>query len=202
VAGRIQRNEILRITPLLDGWSKVVRIDYRQLRREGTWQLQDRDLLDRGDGATVLLYNRHRRVVLLVRQPRIIATVHGFDDGETIEACSGQVDGAGPLETAIREVDEELGHRIHNLVPVAKVYASPGASLEMIHLFLGEYDGSTSLSPGGGKLEEGEDIEVLEVPFDQAMLWIEEGVIRDARTILVLQYAHIHRIFDREHGSA
>ena len=201
MAGCIQRNEILRITPLLDGWSKVVRIDYRQLRRDGTWQLQDRDLLNRGDGATVLLFNRYRRTVLLVRQPRIIATMHGFDDGETIEACSGQVDGGDPLDAAIREVDEEVGHRIQHLVPVGKVYASPGASLEIIHLFLGEYDDSTSLSAGGGKLEEGEDIEVLEVSIEQAMRWIEEGVIRDARTILVLQYAHIHKIFDRENDS-
>jgi GDP-mannose pyrophosphatase NudK len=187
-----QRNEIVSTTTLLEGWSRVVRVVYRQLRRDGTWQKQDRDLLDRGHGVTILLYNRQKKSVLLLKQPRIIATLSGIDGGETIEACNGLVEGEEPLVCAYREAEEETGHRPTQLTQVNVVYASPGASLELVYLFIGEYDNSTAVTQGGGILHEGEDIEVLEVSLCQALRWRDEPVIRDARTMLLLDWAERH----------
>ena len=187
----LQRNEVLSVATLLEGWSKVVRIVYRQLRRNGTWQLQDRDMLDRGDGVTVLLTHRTTGNVLLLRQPRIIATITGNSTGETVEACNGQMEGESALECALREVEQETGHRLATLTPVGVVYASPGASLERVHLFMGQYDASTLVSAGGGLEHEGEDIELFEASLDQAMQWVQDGTICDARTILVLRHAQV-----------
>lgn len=187
-----QRNEIVSVTTLLDGWSKVIRVVFRQRNRDGSSHLHDRDLLDRGDGITVLLYNLSRRTVLLLRQPRIVATMTGNAVGETVEACNGMVGQEDPETAALREVEEETGHRLHNLQPIGKVYASPGGSLELIHLFLGEYDETTEVSKGGGLCDEGEDIFPFEVGLDQAMNWIEEKLIMDARTILAIQHLYIH----------
>lgn len=185
---RPQRNRILTTTVLLEGWSRVVRIEYEQLGRDGKVHIHDRDLLDRGHGVTVLLYNLARGTFLLLRQPRIIATVSGFDSGETIEACNGLMDSADPQACALREVEEETGHRPASLIPVGSFYASPGGSLELIHIFLAEYDQNTRVAEGGGNPAEGEDIELLEVSVRQAMEWIAGGVIRDARTVLAIQY--------------
>ena len=198
----VQRITIVSTTTLLEGWSKVVHIVYQLLRRDGTVQTQDRDLLDRGDGVTVLLCNRARGTVLLLRQARVIAAVRpvatpcGAATSQTLEACNGQIEhGETPLACALREVEQETGHRLASLQPVAAVYASPGASLEIVHLFLGEYDDATRVGPSGGLHEEGEDIEVIEVPFAQAIQWVEDGTLCDARSMLVLQHVALRGFF-------
>lgn len=190
----VQRNKLVSVTTLLEGWSKVIRIAYQQLRRDGSWQLQDRDLLDRGHGVTVLLYNSTKGTVLLLKQPRIVATINGHLSGETIEACSGLIGDEEPLVCAYREVRQETGHEPTDMIPVAQVYAGPGGSLEIVHLFFAQYSNSTQVESGGGLQDEGEDIELLEIPMGQAMQWIDDGVIRDGRTILVLQYACLRNI--------
>ena len=191
-----QRNEVVGITTLLEGWSKVVRVTYRQRDRNGVLRLQDRDLLDRGDGVTVLLHNRERRTVILLRQPRIVATLLGDPIGETIEACNGLVSNETPAACALREVQEETGFSPLRLSFIASVYASPGGSLERIHLFLAEYDESSRISTGGGLPHEGEDIEVLEVPFDTAIEWVRQSAIIDGRTILVIQHLQLSGLMD------
>lgn len=196
IQAAIQRNEVIGVTTLLEGWSKVVRILYRQLRRDGTWQLQDRDLLDRGHGITVLLFNQERKVILLLKQPRITATMNADPTGEMIEACNGLIENESPLDCAFREVLQETGHRPLSMVSVAEVFASPGASLEVVHLFFAEFDDTTSVGVGGGLYSEGEDIELLEVTLEQAMRWINDRTIRDARTILVLQFAYLRGLFE------
>jgi GDP-mannose pyrophosphatase NudK len=189
-----QRNEVLSVTALLEGWSRVIRVMFRQRMKDGTSVVLDRDLLHRGDGVTVLLYNSAKRTVLLLRQPRIVATMTGHPTGETVEACNGMVGDESPEECALREVEEETGHRLTDLQFIGKVYASPGGSLELIHLFLGNYDDSTLHSKGGGLNGEGEDIEVIEVGLEQAMQWVTERAIMDSRTIIVLQFLYIRDI--------
>lgn len=191
-----QRNDVLNVTILLEGWSKVVRVIYRQLRRDGMRQLQDRDLLDRGDGVTVLLYNKSKGTVLLLKQPRIVATMRGHFSGEMVEACNGLIQSEDPTECAYREVLQETGHKPTGMVPIAQVYACPGGSLELVHLFFAPYSDATRVETGGGLYTEGEDIEVSEVSMEQAMQWIDDGVIQDARTILTLQYAYLRKIMD------
>ncbi len=85
----------------------------------------------------------------------------------------------------MREIEEETGHRPTSLIPVGSFYASPGSSLELIHIFLAEYDHHTRVAKGGGNAIEGEDIELIEITIDEAMRWIVDGRIRDARTILI-----------------
>lgn len=190
------RIEITGRQVLLEGWSRVVRIFYRMRRRDGRWEEQDRDMLDRGDGVTVLAYNPGKDTVLLLKQPRVIAVARQMASSETIEACNGLVEaGEEPVDCAVREMEQETGHRVDEIEHAGSVYASPGASLEIVHLFLARYDESTAVSSGGGLAEEGEDIEVMEVPFAVAMEWVENGVICDARTLLTLQ--HLARRLNR-----
>lgn len=190
---RASRNEIVTVETLLEGWSRTIRVVYRQLRRDQTWELQERDLTARGHGVSVLLYNRERATVLLLRQPRIVATMNGDATGETIEVCNGLIEGdEEPGVSACREVEQETGHRPLSLTPVTEVYASPGGSLEVVHLFLAEYDECTRVNAGGGVVAEGEDIELIEMPMARALELVREKTIRDARTILLIQFLHMN----------
>ena len=190
-----QRHRVLSRTRILDGWSPVDRVHYELTFRDGTVDTQDRDLSARGDGVTVLLYCRAKGTILLLRQPRIVATLTGDPSGETLEACSGLIEETSPEEAARLEILQETGFAPHNIQPVAVVYSSPGASLELIHLFTAEY-GDTRPLAGGGLRQEGEDIEVLEVTLEEALGLMRKGTIRDARTMLLLQHAALTKLLD------
>jgi GDP-mannose pyrophosphatase NudK len=191
-----KRHRVTSITRLLDGWSPVDRVHYKQRFSDGSVEELDRDLHARGDGVTTLLHCPERNTVLLLRQPRIVATLRGDASGETLEACSGLMESGSPEESALAEIHQETGYAPRNLTPVASVYASPGAGLEIVHLFLAEYtrEGRTA---GGGLRSEGEDIEVLELPLDEALALMRQGIIRDARTMLLLQHLALERLSGR-----
>ena len=183
-----KRHEVTERLRLLEGWSPIDRITYRQSFDDGTSEVYERDLNARGDGVTVLLYSPERKTVLLLRQPRIVATLRGDPSGETLEACSGLLEDEAPEACARREVREETGYEALHLTPVSSVYASPGSSLEIVHLFMADY--STAIPSGGGGLRtEGEDIRVLEITLLEALELVRQGVVRDARTMLLLQHA-------------
>lgn len=167
------------------GLVKKTTLDYR--RGDGGWQRQVRETYDRGDGAGILLYCRERGTVILTRQFRFPAWMHG-DDGALIEVCAGKLDGDDPLTCAKKEAEEESGYRVRDVVPVAVCYMSPGSVTEKLHLFVAEYDADSKVSSGGGLADEGEDIEVLELPFAQAMAMLARGDIADAKTIILLQH--------------
>ena len=183
-----KRHRVLAQTRLLDGWSPVDRVQYEQTFVDGTVEVHDRDLNARGDGVTVLLYSKVRGTVLLLRQPRIVATLRGDASGETLEACSGLLESDTPEQCARLEVLQETGYVAQNLTFIASVYGSPGGSLELIYLFTAEYT-DLQQNAGGGLRHEGEDIEVIEVPFHEALSLMRGGAIRDARTLLLLQHA-------------
>lgn len=182
------RNQVLSNDILYEGWVTVRRVRYVQARRDGTSQSQDRDLQGRGDGVTTLLFHPEKNTVLLLRQPRIVATLRGDIRGETLEACSGMLGDIDPHARARQEIIEETGYFPLNLVFIASVYESPGGSVDLIHLFLAEYDDAQRAGEGGGSGDEGEDIEVLEVPLLTALELVKDGHVRDARTILLLQH--------------
>jgi nudix-type nucleoside diphosphatase (YffH/AdpP family) len=168
---------------------KTTTFEYR--RSNGEWQTQHRETYDRGNGATLLPYNLAQRSVVLVRQFRYPAYVNGYDD-LMIEAAAGLLDNASP-ETRIRaEAEEETGYRLGAVTKVFEAFMSPGAVTEKLHFFVAEYEPAMRISDGGGVADEGEDIEVLELPIDQALAMIADGRIADAKTIMLLQHAALH----------
>ncbi|RMF04749.1 MAG: GDP-mannose pyrophosphatase NudK [Bacteroidetes bacterium] len=177
---------------LLSGhWYILRKHTYEYRRRDGQWSEQVREVYDRGNGAAILLYNLQQATVLLTRQFRLPTYLNGNPDGMLIEVCAGLLDDDDPLSCIKREVEEETGYRITEVTKVLEAYMSPGAVTEMLHLFVGEYQAAQQVSDGGGLAEEAEDIEVLEMPFTEALAMIKDGHIRDAKTIMLLQYAQL-----------
>ncbi|MGH6710106.1 MAG: NUDIX domain-containing protein [Bradyrhizobium sp.] len=168
---------------------KNITFDYR--RSNGEWQTQTREVYDRGNAATLLPYNLAGRTVVLVRQFRLPAYVNGHDD-LYIETAAGMLDNASPEERIRAEVEEEAGYRLHHVRKVFEAFMTPGAVTEKLHFFVAEYDPSMRINDGGGLADEGEDIEVLEMPIDSALAMIADGRIADAKTIMLLQYATLH----------
>jgi len=160
-------------------------------RADGEWQTQRRETYDRGNAATVLPYNLARRTVVLVKQFRYPAYVNGYDD-LMIEAAAGLLDDASPEARMRAEVEEETGYRLGNIRKIFEAFMSPGAVTEKLHFFVAEYEPKMRIGSGGGLAHEGEDIEVLELPIDQALAMIGDGRIIDAKTIMLLQYAALH----------
>ncbi len=172
-----------------DGWHVLRRTTFVYRQLDGRWTMQQRETYDRGNGATILLYDEHRRTVLLTRQFRFPAYVNGHPDGMLIETAAGLLDDDDP-ETAIRrEASEELGVTVGSLTHVFDVYMSPGSVTERVHFYAARYSPADRTSSGGGLAEDGEDIEIVEVPFDEALTMVGYGRIADAKTIMLLQWA-------------
>ena len=160
-------------------------------RGNGEWQTQHRESYDRGNAATLLPYHLKQRTVVLVRQFRYPAYVNGYDD-LLIEAPAGVLDNETPEVRIRAEVEEETGYRLGEIRNIFEAFSSPGSVTEKLHFFVAEYDPSMRISSGGGLADEGEDIEVLELPIDSALAMITDGRIVDAKTIMLLQYVALH----------
>ncbi|MFC6338239.1 GDP-mannose pyrophosphatase [Pseudomonas sp. CCM 7891] len=186
-------NSPVRITALetlSDNWYVLKKYSFDLRRRDGTWQAQTREVYDRGNGATILLYNREQRTVLLIRQFRMPAFVNGHD-GYLIESAAGLLDNASPEERIRLEAEEETGYRVSHVEKVYSAFMSPGSVTERIHFFIGEYLPANRVGEGGGLEEEGEDIEVLELGFEEALAQVADGTIIDGKTIMLLQYLEL-----------
>ncbi len=186
--------KIRSIKNLSDDWYKLDKVNFDYQLKNNSWQNQTRESYDRGNGACVLLFNKENNKVVLTKQFRMPTYLNGNSDGMMIEVCAGLLDGDDPITCIIKEAEEETGYKIQNASKVLEVYSTPGAVTEIIHYFVAEYNSKMKVSSGGGKAEETEEIEVLEIDFNQALLMIEEGKINDAKTIILLQYAKIHNL--------
>lgn len=155
---------------------------------------QNREVYDRGNGASVLLYNREFKTVVLIEQFRLPTFLNGNKTGMLIEACAGMMDEDDPAATVIREAEEETGYHIEKVEKAFATYMSPGAVTEILHLFIAEYTRDMKKSAGGGLEEEHEHIETLEIPFGQALEMVADGKIQDAKTIMLLQHLRIKGI--------
>lgn len=189
-AGDTQRIRLVGDEVLSDDWYLLRKVTFDYLRRNGSWQRQSREVYDRGNGAVILLYNIHRRVVLLTRQFRMPAYLNGCSDGLLIEACAGLLDGDDPAACIRREAEEETGFRVRAPRQVFAAYMSPGSVTERLHFFVAEYEDRDRVSTGGGDINEGEEIESIELALDEAMRMVESGAIQDGKTIMLLQYAN------------
>ena len=190
------RVRIIDTTVLPNDWYVLKKTTFDFLRRDGVWQRQSRETYDRGNGATILLFNRDRRTVVLTRQFRLPAFVNGHD-GMMIEAAAGLLDNATPEERIRAEAEEETGYRVDNVRKVFEAYMSPGSVTEKLHFFIAEYDASTRVGHGGGVGAEGEDLEVIELTLDDALNAVRRGEIVDAKTIMLLQFVALNPVLER-----
>lgn len=186
---KIEKKEVLS-----NQWAVLNEITFRYLRNDGEWELQNREAYDRGDGACVLLFNSEKNTVVLTRQFRLPTYLNGNKDGLMVEACAGILENDHPEICIKREIEEETGYRIGEVKKIFESYMSPGSLTEINHFFVAPYSPKMKISEGGGLKEEQEDIEVLELPFNRAYKMIASGEIKDAKTIMLLQYAKINNL--------
>ncbi|BEN01438.1 NUDIX hydrolase [Serratia marcescens] len=191
------RVRIVETRVLSDDWYLLKKTTFDFLRRDGVWQRQSRETYDRGDGATILLFNRKAQTVILTRQFRFPVFVNGHD-GMLIEAAAGLLDDASPEARIRAEVEEETGYFVQNVEKVFEAYMSPGSVTEKLHFFVGEYHASDRLNEGGGLAAEGEDLEVIELPLAQALQAVRQGTIVDAKTIMLLQFVALNRTLEEQ----
>ena len=186
--------KIVKTEILSDNWYVLRKITYEYVRKDGTRLTQSREAYDRGNGATILLYNKEKRTVILTRQFRLPTFVNGNESGMLIEACAGLLDKDNPEECIRRETEEETGYKISAVQKVYEAYMSPGSVTEKLYFFIAEYSKEMKVAEGGGVEHEEENIEVLELYIEQAMEMMETGAIRDGKTIMLLQYIKLHGI--------
>ena len=160
----------------------------------GQWQTHTREAYDRGNGSTILLYNTAQKTVILTRQFRLPTFVNGNPDGRLIEACAGLLDHDNPEECIRKEAEEETGYRLIKVEKIFESYMSPGSVTEILYFFIAEYSHEMKISSGGGILEEQEEIEVMELPFEDAFNMIQSGSIKDGKTIMLLQHLKLRNI--------
>ena len=178
---------------LSKAWATLLQIDYDYKFKDGTWKRVSRESYDRGHGTGVLLYNIENGTVILTKQFRMPIYNTHQDEAMSIEVCAGAIDkNESPESTIIREVEEEVGYKIKEVKKVMEAYMSPGALTEKMYLFVAPYSDTMKVNEGGGVAGEHEEIEVLEMPFSQAIKMMQSGEIQDAKTIMLLQYAQIN----------
>jgi len=185
------RIRVKNVRLLSDNYATLTDTAFEWRRGDGEWQTQHRESYDRGNAATLLPYNLAQRSVVLVRQFRYPAYVNGYDD-LLIEAAAGVLDNETPEVRIRAEMEEETGYRLGEIRKIFEAFMSPGTVTEKLHFFVAEYQPDMRIGNGGGLAHEGEDIEVLELPIDQALAMIGDGRILDAKTIMLLQYAALH----------
>ena len=182
---------------LSDNWYTLNNILFDYQLASGEWISQARECYDRGNGATVLLYNNEKGTIILIKQFRMPSYLNGNKTGMIVETCAGLLDGDDPETCVIKEAEEESGYRVSKVEKVFEAFMSPGAVTEIIHFYIAEYKDDDKVGEGGGLASEQEEIQVMEVDFDDAYAMIKSGEIKDAKTIMLLQYAKVNGLMKR-----
>jgi len=190
----IDKVKILKTEILSDNWYVLRKITYEYFKKDGTKQTQSREAYDRGNGATILLYNQLQKTVILTKQFRLPTYVNGNENGMLIEACAGLLDKDNAEDCIRRETEEETGYKVSSVQKIFEAYMSPGSVTEILHFFIAEYSKTMKVNEGGGVEHEEENIEVLEIEINKAMQMIETGEIKDGKTIMLLQYVKLHNL--------
>lgn len=180
---------IIKDKLLSENWFVLRNYTYEITDRHGEVIRHKREVYDRGNGATILLYNREKNSVVLTRQFRIATYVNGNDSGMLIEACAGLLDDDTPEDCIRKEAIEETGYAVGEVEKLYSCYMSPGGVTELIHFFAAEYHDALRDNAGGGV--DDESIDVLELRFPDALAMVADGRIRDGKTIMLLQHARI-----------
>ncbi len=185
--------KIIKSEILSDNWYILRKITFENLNKNGEVKTHSREAYDRGNGATILLYNKSQKTVVLTRQFRLPTFINGNESGMLIESCAGLLDKDNAEDCIRRETEEETGYKIKDVRKIFEAYMSPGSVTEILYFFIAEYTKEMKESEGGG-VDDGEDIEVLEYEFDNAIKMMESGEIRDGKTIMLLQYLQLHNL--------
>jgi nudix-type nucleoside diphosphatase (YffH/AdpP family) len=188
--------KIKKTALLSDGWAKLSKITLDYTKEDGSVEEQRREVYDRGDGAVILLFNKTKKTVVLIKQFRLPTYLNKNESGILIEACAGILEEENPEDCIKRETEEETGYHLHDVQKIFQAYMSPGAVTEIIHFFVAEYDDEMKKGKGGGLASEHENIEVIELPFKTVYDMIGSGEIVDAKTIMLLQYAKINQLIN------
>ena len=188
----VERVQITEEKLLSDNWYVLKRFTFNYLGKNGQWTTQQREAYDRGNGATILLYNPQADTVILTRQFRLPTFVNGNPTGMLIEACAGLLDDESPDVAIRREMEEETGYRIESVEKVMEAYMSPGSVTEKLFFYLAEYSADTERNAGGGIDEE--EIDILELPVGQAYDMVARGEIIDGKTIMLLQHLRLKQL--------
>lgn len=186
--------KIVQTEILSDNWYTLRKITYDYLESDGNWKTYYREAYDRGNGATILLYNKGQKTVILTKQFRLPTFINGNETGMLIEACAGLLDKDNAEDCIRRETEEETGYLISDVRKIFEAYMSPGSVTEMLYFFVAEYSKDMKVHEGGGVEHEQENIEVLEMTIQQALSMIETGEIKDGKTIMLLQYAKLNNL--------
>lgn len=186
---------ILNTQILSDNWYTLKKVTFEMSGMDGAKSVLERETYDRGNGATILLYNKEAKTVVLTRQFRMPTFINGNDTGYLIECCAGLLDQDNAEDCIRRETEEETGFRISQVEKVFEAYMSPGSVTELLYFFVAAYSDDMKMHDGGGLKEENEDIEVLEMPFEKALGMITSGEIKDGKTIMLLQHAQLKGLF-------
>lgn len=190
------RAENIQIEIISEGFKTLQNVSFTYVNDQGEKEEKKNEVYQGADGVAVLLINQQKQTVILIRQLRIATVLNDNKTGMLIEACAGLLDEKEPEIGIKREIEEETGYKVPEVKKIFEMYTSPGAITERIHYFIAAYDESMKVSSGGGLDEEKEDIEILEMPFNEAYSKLMTGEIKDAKTAILLQYAKIENIFD------
>ncbi len=182
-------------TLLSNNWYTLNKYSFEYQKPNGDWERQEREAYDRGNGSTILLYNPAKGTVILTRQFRLPTYVNGNNDGMLIETCAGLLDKNNAEDCIKKEVEEETGYKIDKVKKIFEAYMSPGSVTEIVYFFIAEYSDTMKVSEGGGLEHEQENIQVLELNFNDAYSMIESGEIMDGKTIMLLQYAKLNNLY-------
>ncbi|MDA5546154.1 GDP-mannose pyrophosphatase NudK [Yersinia massiliensis] len=181
---------------LSKNWFKLHKYTFDLITEDGTRVQQIREVYDRGNGATILLYNREKGTVLLINQFRMPTYVNGNPTGMLLETCAGLLDDDSPEECIRREAMEETGYQIDKVQKLFEAYMSPGGVTEIIHFFAAEYHPDQKVTDDLGV--EDEVIDLVELPFTEALAMVADGRIKDGKTIMLLQYASLAALLQRQ----
>jgi GDP-mannose pyrophosphatase NudK len=190
----ISHVRILKTAILSSNWYTLRKITYEYRQQDGSLHTHSREAYDRGNGATILLYNKEAGTVLLTRQFRLPTFINGNPDGMLIETCAGLLDKDNPADCIRRETAEETGYAISEVQKIFEAYMSPGSVTEILYFFVASYTAAMKVDEGGGLAEEQENIDVLELQFAEAVHMMQTGQIKDAKTIMLLQYAQLNHL--------
>jgi GDP-mannose pyrophosphatase NudK len=183
----------LKVEILSNNWYVLRKATFDYQQKDGSWQTQSREAYDRGNGAAILLYNNETKTVILTRQFRLPTYLNGNETGMMVEVCAGLLDADNAEDCIKKETQEETGYLITDVEKVFEVYMSPGSVTEILYFFVASYNKNQQITEGGG-IEGEEDIKVLEWDFKEALAKIKTGEIKDAKTIMLLQYAQINQL--------